>query len=104
MQKKRKKTNGSYRIDETYIKFKDELHYLCRAIDFNGDTVDSMLSIHRNSRAVRKFFRKIKSCKNNPSPRRMVANKYSTYPKIIKTTKHMNHAPYHPHPDNESST
>jgi len=35
-----KPTNGSWRVDETYIKVKGEYKYLYRAVDSNGKTID----------------------------------------------------------------
>jgi putative transposase len=34
----------SWRMDETYIKTKGAWHYLYRAVDKDGDTIDFMLS------------------------------------------------------------
>ena len=36
-------TNDSWRVDETYIKIKDQWVYLYRAVDFDGNTVEFML-------------------------------------------------------------
>jgi IS6 family transposase len=54
-----KKSGSSYRIDETYIKIKGEWRYLYRAVDSQGNTLDWMLSVHRNKKAAKKFFKKI---------------------------------------------
>jgi IS6 family transposase len=35
-------TNDSYRVDETYIKIKKQWHYLNRAVDSTGATLDVM--------------------------------------------------------------
>ena len=45
-------------MDETYIKIKGEWHYLYRAVDKEGDTIDFMLSKKRDEAAARKFFEK----------------------------------------------
>ena len=49
---------GSWRVDETYIKIKGVWHYLYRAIDKDGATLDWMLSRHRNKKAAKRFFKK----------------------------------------------
>jgi putative transposase len=49
---------GSWRMDETYIKIKGEWHYLYRAVDKDGDTIDFMLSKKRDENAARNFFKK----------------------------------------------
>lgn len=50
--------NGSWRMDETYIKIKGVWHYLYRAVDKYGDTIDFMLSDKRDEVAARAFFNK----------------------------------------------
>jgi putative transposase len=48
----------SWRMDETYIKVKGVWHYLYRAVDKEGDTIDFMLSKKRDEAAARNFFEK----------------------------------------------
>ena len=56
--KKRKQSvAGSWRMDETYIKVKGQWTYLYRAIDKYGNTVDFMLSKHRDEVAATAFFK-----------------------------------------------
>jgi transposase, IS6 family len=49
-------TNGSWRVDETYIKVKGR--YLYRAVDSRGQTIDFRLSAKRDAAAAKRFFRK----------------------------------------------
>ena len=57
--KKYKRNIGySWRIDETYIKVKGVWHYLYRAVDKLGDTIDFMLSKKRDEPAAIAFFTK----------------------------------------------
>jgi transposase-like protein len=53
-----KKTCDSWKLDETYIKVKGKWSYLCRAIDKHGQTLDWMLSLHRNKASAKRFFKK----------------------------------------------
>jgi transposase-like protein len=46
----------SWRIDETYIKVKGRWVYLYRAVDKAGQTVDFLLSEHRDTAAAKRFF------------------------------------------------
>jgi putative transposase len=56
--KKRKRSvSASWRMDESYIKVKGEWMYLYRAVDKFGDTIDFMLSEHRDEAAATAFFR-----------------------------------------------
>jgi putative transposase len=46
----------SWRVDETYIKVRGEWKYLYRAVDKQGNTVDFLLSKHRDIEAAKRFF------------------------------------------------
>ena len=53
------KTVGtSWRVDETYVKIKAKWHYLYRAVDKQGKTVDFLLRRDRGISAAQAFFRK----------------------------------------------
>ncbi len=56
LKKHLRKTNDSWRMDETYIKVGGEWLYLYRAIDTNGDTIDFRLSSKRDKPAAKLFF------------------------------------------------
>lgn len=46
-------SHSSIRIDQTYIKIKGVWHYLYRAVDKQGETLDWMLSVKRNKKEQR---------------------------------------------------
>jgi putative transposase len=48
----------SWRMDETYIKIKGQWYYLYRAVDKTGQTIDFLLTEHRDERAARRFLTK----------------------------------------------
>jgi putative transposase len=48
----------SWRMDETYIKIKGVWHYLYRAVDKEGNTIDFMLSKKRDETAAKHFLEK----------------------------------------------
>jgi putative transposase len=54
----KKATGISWRMDETYIKIKGVWHYLYRAVDKEGKTIDFMLSKNRDQPAAKAFFEK----------------------------------------------
>ncbi len=47
---------GSWRVDETYILVGGQWKYLYRAVDPMGQTVDFLLTAHRNEAAARRVF------------------------------------------------
>ena len=55
---RKRSVSSSWRMGETYIKIKGQWHYLYRAVDKFGDTIDFMLSEKRDEAAARMFFNK----------------------------------------------
>jgi transposase-like protein len=50
--------NRSWRVDETAISIRGRPHYLYRAVDKHGKSVDSLLCVDRGMEAAQAFFRK----------------------------------------------
>ena len=80
-------TNDSYRVDETYIKMKGEWYYLYRAVDSTGQTIDFMLSAKRDTRAAKRFFRKMLKLPQHSSPRVINVDKNRAYPPAVEELK-----------------
>jgi transposase, IS6 family len=45
-------SNGSWRVDETYVRVKGRWMYLYRAVDSRGQTIDFLLSAERDAEAA----------------------------------------------------
>ena len=56
----------SWRMDETYIKVKGEWRYLYRAVDKQGQTIDFLLTEHRDKEAALRFLKKAIRCHGVP--------------------------------------
>jgi transposase, IS6 family len=78
-----KRTNRSYRVDETYLKVKGQVKYLYRAVDSTGQTIDFLLTAKRDATAAKRFFHKVWSCSSNPMPRVINVDKNPAYPAAI---------------------
>ena len=52
-----KMSGTSYRVDETYIKVGKTCKYLYRAVDKEGQTIESMLGAKRDVPAAKRFFK-----------------------------------------------
>jgi putative transposase len=74
-QAKKKPTAVFWRMDETYIKVRGKWTYLYRAVDRDGQTLDFMLSEHRNTAAARRFFKR--AVGTNGVPERIAIDKSS---------------------------
>lgn len=68
-------SNGSWRVDETYIKVKGRWTYLYRAVDSRGQTIDFLLAAERDAAAAKRFFRKA------------LAQPHTRNPRIIRSTR-----------------
>jgi transposase, IS6 family len=80
-------TNGSWRVDETYIRVKGEWVYLYRAVDARGQTIDFLLSPKRDAAAARRFFRKALRQPHTVNLRTITVDKNAAYPIAMKAMK-----------------
>jgi putative transposase len=83
LRRKRKGKAGSrWYVDETYLKVKGKWCYLYRAIDRDGNLVDSMLSATRDMAAAQRFFRGTLSVIDRV-PRQVTSDGHNSYPRAI---------------------
>ena len=82
-----KRTNKSYRVDETYIKVKGEDKYLYRAAVSTGQTINFLLSAKRDAAGAKRFFQKVFSLPANPIPRVINVDKNPAYPAAVDALK-----------------
>jgi transposase-like protein len=61
----------SWRVDETYIPIKGKWHYLYRAVDKHGKTIDFLLRPDRGIAAAQAFFRKALATQAPRVPRKV---------------------------------
>src|SRR6478609_11624040 len=82
-----KSTNDSWRVDETYMKVKDQWMYLYRAVDSEGNTIDFYLSKSRDTQAAKRFFKKALAFSHVSIPRTITVDKNPAYPIAIQELK-----------------
>jgi putative transposase len=70
---RKKLVNGSWRMDETYIKLNGKWIYLYRAVDSEGNSVDFLLREKRDAVAAKAFFKK--AIKTNGRPTKVTVDK-----------------------------
>jgi IS6 family transposase len=80
-------TNGSWRVDETYLRVAGKWTYLYRAVDSTGATIDFLLSARRDANAAKRFFQKALRSPAHPRPRVINVDGNPAYPKAISELK-----------------
>ena len=80
-------SNGSWRVDETYVRVKGRWKYLYRAVDSRGQTIDFLLSAKRDAEAAKRFFRKALGQPHTVNPRTLTVDKNPAYPCAIERLK-----------------
>ena len=69
-------------MDEAFVKINGETHYLWRAVDHEGEALDSYVARDRDRKAVLKFLRK--SMKRYSNPEVVVTDKLRSYGAAMK--------------------
>jgi transposase, IS6 family len=82
-----KPTNGSWRVDETYVLVAGAWTYLYRAVDSMGATIDFWLSATRDAAAARCFFQRALQAPAHPRPRVINVDGNPSYPKVVAQLK-----------------
>jgi IS6 family transposase len=82
-----KPTNGSWRVDETYVRVKGKWVYLYRAVDSTGTTIDFLLSAHRDAAAAKRFFQRALRAPGHRRPRVINVDGNPSYPKVVAELK-----------------
>ena len=88
LRRERRRPNGSWRVDETYVRVAGTWAYLYRAIDSTGDTIDFMLSPKRDLTAAKLFLRLALSGTGGIRPRVVNVDGHPAYARAIQELKH----------------
>src|SRR5215471_16598586 len=59
LRRKSHRPGDRWHLDEVFLKINGRLHYLCRAVDQDGEVLDILVQSHRDKKAAKKFFRKL---------------------------------------------
>jgi transposase-like protein len=81
--KRRGQAGRSWHLDETYVKVGGRWRYLYRAIDREGNLLDSMLSAGRDRTAARRFLRRLAEIAMR-MPLRVTTDRHPAYGKAIR--------------------
>ncbi len=83
--KRRGKAGVKWNADETYVKVGGRWCYLYRAIDANGNLVETMLSETRNMDAAKRFFAQALDVVGH-APVKVTTDGHDAYPRAIRET------------------
>jgi len=81
--KRRGKAGRKWHADETYVKVDGRWCYLYRAIDADGNLVDSMLSETRDMEAAKRFFGQARVVVGH-APEKVTTDGHDAYPRAIR--------------------
>ena len=82
VQRMRSYSNWQWHLDEVFVKIKGEMHYLWRAVDQEGEVLESYVTKTRDLKAALKFLRK--SMKRHGRPHILVTDKLRSYGAAMK--------------------
>ena len=75
-------SNWQWHLDEVFVKINGETHYLWRAVDHEGEVLESYVTKRRDRKAALKFLRK--SMKRYGNPEVIVTDKLRSYGAAMK--------------------
>ena len=75
-------SNWQWHLDEVFVKINGETHYLWRAVDHEGEVLESYVTRRRDRKAALKFIRK--SMKRYGQPQVLVTDKLRSYGAAMK--------------------
>ncbi len=82
----------TWHLDEVFVSIKGTRHYLWRAVDQDGDVLDILVQRKRNTKAAKRFFRKLLKGLRYV-PRKIVTDKLGSYSaarrEVMPTVEHV---------------
>ncbi len=81
-------SNWQWHLDEVFVKINGETHYLWRAVDHEGEVLESFVTKRRDRKAALKFLRK--TMKRYGSPHVVVTDKLRSYGAAMKVIGNAN--------------
>ena len=77
-----KHSNWKWHLDEVFVKINGETHYLWRAVDHEGEVLETFVSKHRDRKAALDFLKRI--LKKYGAPKVIVTDRLKSYRAAMK--------------------
>jgi len=100
VQKYRQYTHWKWHLDEVFVKINGELHYLWRAVNQEGEVLETYVTKRRNRQAALKFLRKIMK-RHGPS-QTIITDKLRSYKAAMRQLGNMNKQDTTKHHNNQA--
>lgn len=78
LRKKHGLKSDSWYLDEVFIRIDGQLHYLWRAVDQDGETLDILVQKRKDTKAAKRFFKKLLK-KQKQVPHQLITDKLKSY-------------------------
>ncbi len=78
LRRRQGRLGDTWHLDELFVNIQGRRHYLWRAVDQDGDVIDILVQRHRNTRAAKRFFRKLLKGQGS-EPRWLITDKLRSY-------------------------
>ena len=78
----RQVTQWQWHLDEVFVKINGVQHYLWRAVDHEGEVLESFVTKRRNKKAALKFLKK--AMKRYGNPQTIVTDRHPSYRAAMK--------------------
>ena len=93
LKKRQGRLGDTWHLDEMFIAIQGQQHYLWRAVDQDGDTIDILVQRRRNKHAAVRFFRRLLKGQG-VEPRWLITDKLRSYDaahrEVMPTVEHLN--------------
>jgi len=94
LKKQQGRLGDTWHINEIFVTIQGERHYLWRAVDHDGDTLDILLQRRRHKKAAERFFRRLLKGQGG-EPRWLITDKLQSYATahhtMMSSVNHFNH-------------
>jgi putative transposase len=81
-----------WHVDEAYVRINGEMHYLWRAVDHEGEILESFVTKKRDKSAALTFFKK--TLKRHGKPEKIVTDGLRSYPAAMREIGNLDRQTY----------